>query len=211
VERTVKLRVRVDHSTYSALKEVEEEYREVLEDAINYGLSNRTTSFTRIKAGIYRTEREKHKDLPSHYIYTACEDANERLSSFEKLKKRGRAYTEKPSVRRVTVYLDDHLWRFSLDRISISTKRGRVSISPAFPKILWRIASEARFRLLKGNVVEFFIVFKKDVKPYEPKAFIPIDLNEDSVSVLIKSKPLLFVCFSRFWRWIWIHVFRFGL
>ena len=47
MERTVKLRVEVDHNTYSALKEVEEEYREVLEDAINYGLSNKTTSFTR--------------------------------------------------------------------------------------------------------------------------------------------------------------------
>jgi putative transposase len=199
VERTVKLRVRVDHSTYSALKEVEKEYREVLEDAINYGLANKTTSFTRIKAGVYRTEREKHKDLPSHYIYTACEDASERLDSFEKLKKRGRAYTEKPSVRRVTVHLDDHLWKFSLDKISISTKKGRVFISPAFPKVFWRyynkgwlIASEARFRLMKGNVVEFFIIFKRDEpKPYEPKAFIPVDLNEGSVSVLINSKPLL--------------------
>ena len=198
MERTVKLRVRVDYSTYSALKEVEEEYREVLEDAINYGLSNKTTSFTRIKAGIYRTERENHKDLPSHYVYTACEDASERLSSFEKLKKRGRAYTEKPSVRKVAVHLDDHLWRFSLDKISISTKGGRVSISPAFPKVFWRyynkgwlIASEARFRLLKGNVVEFYVVFKKDVKPYEPEAFIPIDLNEDSISILLNNKPLL--------------------
>jgi len=198
VERTVKLRVRVDHSTYSALKEVEEEYREVLEDAINYGLSNETTSFTRIKAGVYRTERENHKDLPSHYIYTACEDASERLSSFEKLKKRGKAYTEKPSVRRVAIHLDDHLWRFSLDKISISTKKGKVFISPTFPKIFWRyyntewrIASEARFRLMKGNVIEFYVVFKKDVKPYEPEAFIPIDLNEDSVSVLVYGKPTL--------------------
>jgi len=199
VERTVKLRVKVDYSTYSALKEVEKEYREVLEDAINYGLSNKTTSFTRIKAGIYKTEREKHKDLPSHYIYTACEDASERLDSFEKLKKRGRAYTEKPSVRRVTIHLDDHLWKFSLDTISISTKRSRVFISPTFPKIFWRyynkgwrIASEARFRLMKGNVVEFYVIFKRDEpKPYEPKAFIPVDLNENSVSVLINSKPLL--------------------
>jgi len=117
----VKLRVRVDHATYSALKEVEEEYREVLEDAINYGLSNETTSFTRIKAGVYKAEREKHNDLPSHYVYTACEDASERLDSFEKLKRRGRAYTDKPSVRKVTVHLDDHLWKFGLDRISIST------------------------------------------------------------------------------------------
>jgi len=91
MERTVKLRVKVNYSTYSALKEVEEEYREVLEDAINYGLSNNTTSFTRIKAGVYKTEREKHKDLPSHYIYTACEEASERLDSFEKVKKRGRS------------------------------------------------------------------------------------------------------------------------
>ncbi|AWR93720.1 IS200/IS605 family element transposase accessory protein TnpB [Acidianus brierleyi] len=195
----MKLRVKVDYTTYSALKEVEEEYREVLEDALNYGLLNKTTSFTRIKAGIYKTEREKHKDLPSHYIYTACEDASERLDSFEKLRKRGRTYTEKPSVRRVTVHLDDHLLKFNLDRISISTKKGRVFISPIFPKIFWEyynkgwlIASEARFKLLKGNVVEFFIVFKKDEpKPYEPKGFIPVDLNENSVSVLINSKPVL--------------------
>ncbi len=199
MERAVKLRVKVDYKTYQKLREVEEEYREVLEDAMNYGLSNKTTSFTRIKAGVYRTEREKHKDLPSHYIYTACEDASERLDSFEKLKKRGKAYTDKPSVRKVTVHLDDHLWRFSLDKISISTKKGRVSISPAFPKVFWRyyntgwrIASEARFRLLKGNVVEFYVVFKRDEpKPYEPKAFIPVDLNEDSISVLVDGKPTL--------------------
>jgi len=194
----VKLRVKVDYETYQKLKEVEEEYREVLEDAINYGLVNKTTSFTRIKAGVYKTEREKHKDLPSHYVYTACEDASERLDSFEKLKRRGKSYTEKPSVRRITIHLDDHLWKFNLDKISIAVKRSRVFISPTFPKIFWRyyntewrIASEARFRLMKGNVVEFFMVFKKDVKPYEPKGFIPVDLNEDSVSVLINNKPLL--------------------
>ena len=195
----MKLRVKVDYSTYSALKEVEKEYREVLEEAINYGLINKTTSFTRIKAGVYKTEREKHKDLPSHYIYTACEDASERLDSFEKLKRRGRSYTEKPSVRRVTIHLDDHLWKFSLDKISIAVKRSRILFSPIFPKIFWRyynkgwrIASEARFRLMKGNVVEFFIVFKRDEpKPYEPKSFIPVDLNENSVSVLINNKPVL--------------------
>jgi transposase len=157
------MRVKVDHNTYSALKEVEEEYREVLEGAINYGLSNKTTSFTRVKAGVYKAEREAQ--VTSHYVYTACEDASERLDSFEKLKKRGRAYIDKPSVRKVTVHLDDHLWRFNLDKISISTKRGRVFISPTFPKIFWeyynkgwRIASEAGFRLTKGNVVEFFFL-----------------------------------------------------
>jgi len=194
----VKLRVKVDYKTYQKLKEVEKEYREVLEEAINYGLVNKTTSFTKIKAGVYKTEREKHKDLPSHYIYTACEDASERLDSFEKLKKRGKSYTEKPSVRKVTVHLDDHLWKFNLDKISISTMQGRILISLTFPKIFWRyynkgwlIASEARFKLLKGNAVEFYVIFKKDVKPYEPKGFIPVDLNENLVSVLVDGKPML--------------------
>jgi transposase len=119
------------------LRKLRGEYRKVLEEAINYGLVNKTTSFTKIKAGVYKTEREKHKNLPSHYIYTACEDASERLDSFEKLKRRGKSYTDKPSVRKVTVHLDDHLWKFSLDTISISTKKGRVFIFPIFPKIFW--------------------------------------------------------------------------
>jgi hypothetical protein len=68
--------------------------------------------------GIYKTEREKYEDLLSHFIYTACEDASERLDSFEKVKRRGGAHTERPSVRRVTVHLDDHLWKFSLDNLN---------------------------------------------------------------------------------------------
>ena len=199
MERTVKLRAKVDYETYQKLKEVEEEYKEVLKDAIDYGLKNNTTSFTKIKSGIYKAEREEHKGLPSHYIYTACEDASERLDSFEKMRRRGRAYTNRPEVRRVTVHLDDHLWKFSLDKITIAVKGGKVVLEPIFHKLFWRyynsgwkIASEARFKLLKGNVVELYIVFKKDdPKPYTPQGFIPVDLNEDHVSVLVNNKPVL--------------------
>ena len=203
MERTVKIRDKVDYKTYTALKEVEKEYREILEDAVNYGLSNKKASFVRIKAGIYETERDRHKDLPSHYIYTTCEDASERLKSFKKAKKRGRAYTNKPLIKNVTVHLDDHLWKLSLDKIEISTKHGRVQLSPFFPKIFWKyyhrtneegwkIASEARFKLLKGNIVELYIVFKRDEpKPYDAKDLLPVDLNEDSVSILIDGEPLL--------------------
>ena len=46
------------------MKEVEKEYEEVLKETINYGHVNKTTSFPRIKAGIYKSEKEKHKGLP---------------------------------------------------------------------------------------------------------------------------------------------------
>ena len=45
---------------------------------------------------------------------------------------------------------------------------------------------------MRGKIVESYMVFKEDdPKPYEPKAFIPVDLNENSVSSLIKNKPVL--------------------
>nr|WP_291998728.1 transposase [Caldivirga sp.] len=197
--RTVKLRVRVNHEVYFALKEVEGEYRGILEDALEYGLRSGVNSFVMLKAGIYGAEREKHGGLPSHYIYTACEDASMRLKSFLKLRRLGRAYTDRPELRSVTVHLDDHLWRFGLDAIRVATKRGWVGLEPQYHKLFWMylnggwgLASEARFKLLEGNFVEFFIVFKKDEpKPYEPKGFIPVDLNENSVSVLLDEEPIL--------------------
>ena len=199
MERTVKLRVKVDHETYQKLKEVEEEYRKIVEDAIEYGLKNSTTSFTKIKAGIYRAERERHKGLPSHYIYAACEDASARLKSFRRAKREGRARTDRPEVRKVAIHLDDHLWEFSLDKVTIAVKGGRVAIDPAFHKLFWkyynggwRIASEARLRLLRGNIVELYIIFEKDEpKPYAPQGFVPVDLNENSVSLLVSGRPVV--------------------
>jgi putative transposase len=48
----------------------------------------------KLKAEVYRTEREKHKDLPSHYIYTACQDASMRLKSFLRLKRIGKKHIQ---------------------------------------------------------------------------------------------------------------------
>ncbi|MGC9136524.1 RNA-guided endonuclease InsQ/TnpB family protein [Caldivirga sp.] len=197
--RTVKLRVRVNHEVYFALEEVVKEYGGILEDALEYGLRSGVNSFVRLKAGIYGAERERHGGLPSHYIYTACEDVSMRLKSFLRLRRLGRAYTDRPELRSVTVHLDDHLWRFGLDAIQVATKRGWVGLEPQYHRLFWMylnggwgLASEARFKLLKGNVVEIYLVFKKgEPEPYEPKGFLPIDLNEDSVSTIVDGAPVL--------------------
>ncbi len=39
--------------TISVLEEVEGDYKEILEGAVNYGIERKTTSFTRVKAGVY--------------------------------------------------------------------------------------------------------------------------------------------------------------
>ncbi len=92
------------------------------------------------------------------------------------------------------------MWRFSLDSVGISIKRGGwVRISLILPRIFWKyynqgwaIASEARFKLLRGNIVELYIIFRRDEpKPYEPRGYVPVDLNENHVSVLVDGKPIL--------------------
>ncbi len=116
-----------------------------------------------------------------------------------KRRKQGKAYTDKPELKNVSVHLDDHLWKFSLSEVRISTKDGWVSLEPFFTKLFWKyynngwvLASESSFKLCKGNVVKLYLVFKKSLpKPYDAKEYIPVDLNENNVSLLLDGKPLL--------------------
>ncbi|MCE4608554.1 MAG: transposase [Caldisphaeraceae archaeon] len=57
--------------------------------------------------------RELYPKLPSHYVYTSCQDASTRAKSFIKLKKLSLAKKDYPEVRRIIIWLDDHLWKTS--------------------------------------------------------------------------------------------------
>jgi transposase len=78
--------------------------KEVLQEVTECGLKNKVKSL--LRANIYKQERNEHSSLPSHYIYTACEDASIRLKSFMKRKKQGKAYTDKPELKNVSVHLE---------------------------------------------------------------------------------------------------------
>jgi len=88
---------------FEVLKELEEMYRRIVAELVEFGFSRNVKTFTGLKKHMYRVLREKHPHLPSHYIHTACQDASTRIESFLELKRRGRAYTERPVVRRVSI------------------------------------------------------------------------------------------------------------
>ena len=101
----------------------------MLRELVEFAYVNGISSFTRLKAVKYRDMRRKHPDLPSHYVYTACQDASARVKSFLAMKRRGRAHTERPAVRRVSIWLDDHLWKLEgYTAVRVATKRGWVTI-----------------------------------------------------------------------------------
>jgi len=181
--------------------ELEGMYRNMVEQLVLYAVENQMTSFTRLKALKYRELRSQYPQLPSHYAYTACQDASTRAKSFLKLKKKGLAEREYPAVNRITIWLDDHLWRTkSLTSIEIATHRGWIVIELEPRKQYWRYinigwipASEARIKLdKKTRQLIVYLTFKRSVKVFKPRGFISVDVNENHVAVLIDDKVYLF-------------------
>ena len=202
VTRTVVVRSeRLSRRTFRAFVELEGMYRNIVEQLVLYAVNNNITKFTRLRAEKYREVRSLYPRLPSHYAYTACQDAAERAHSFLRLKRMGRARKPYPEVRSVNIWLDDRLWRAEgLTSISIATHRGRVNVSIELNKHYlryvnrgWRLASEAKVKLdHKERRLTLYLTFKKEVSEYRPKAYITVDVNENAEAVLIDGIVYLF-------------------
>jgi len=104
-------------------------------------------------------------------------------------------------VNRVSIWLDDHLWRMrSLTSIEIAIRRGWVAneLEPhkqcwRYVNSGWKLASEARVKLDKrGRRLITYLVFKKNVEVHESRSFISVDVNENHVAILVDDKVLFF-------------------
>ncbi|MEM1510849.1 MAG: transposase [Sulfolobales archaeon] len=207
MEKTIVTRTAVVKSeklprrVFRVLMELEGMYRSMVEHLVLYAVRSGTTSFTKLKALKYRELRNAYPHLPSHYVYTACQDASARGKSFLKLKKRGLTNGDVPEVKKVSIWLDDHLWRLEgLTRVGIATHRGWifVDIDPhkQFWKYInsgWRLASECRVKLNKRErELTLHLIFEKEVELYQPRGYITVDVNENNVAALVDGRVYLF-------------------
>ena len=88
VTRTVIVRsAKLPRRVFSIFVELEDMYRNMVEQLTIYAVRNNIRSFTRLKALKYREMRNLYQHLPSYYVYTACQDASTRAKSFLRLKK----------------------------------------------------------------------------------------------------------------------------
>ncbi|MEM0439180.1 MAG: transposase [Sulfolobales archaeon] len=201
VTRTVIVRSeRIPKKLFRVFVELEGMYRNVVEQLVIHSAREGITSFIKLKALKYRETRNLYPHLPSHYVHTACQDASTRVKSFIKLKKEGSTKKEYPSVRRISIWLDDHLWRLDdLTRIGISTHKGLIHVDliphKQFYRYInsgWRLASEARIKLdKKERRLIVYLIFRKDVKQYKPNGYVAVDVNENNVAALINRKAYL--------------------
>ncbi len=202
VARTVIVKsVKLSRKLFRVFVELEGMYRNMVEQLTMYAVRNGVRSFTRLKALKYREMRSLYPQLPSHYVYTACQDASTRAKSFLRLKKLGLAEREYPEVRRVSIWLDDHLWKPNeYTSIRIVTHRGWMNIEFMAHKQYWRyincgwrLASEARIKLDRRNrQLIIYLTFVKEVEEYEPKGYLSVDVNENNVTILVDGIAYLF-------------------
>jgi len=195
--RAIKVECIVSRGNLAVLREVHSMYKSMLEHALNYALENNVKSFTKLRAKLYRKLRSMFPELPSHYAYTVCQDASTRVKSFFKLKRKGLTYTDKPEVRRISLWLDDHLWKLNgYTEVKVATHKGWITLAIRPHKLywkymnnpMWRLSSEAKLRI-NGSEVGLFLTFRKEkYEPYEPKAVIPVDINEDNVTFKVGNE-----------------------
>ncbi len=191
VARTIKIECVVSKRNMVVVRELFSMYKSMLDYILNYALENNIKSFTKLKAKLYRKLRNAYPQLPSHYAYTVCQDATTRVKSFLKLKRKGLTYTEKPEIEKVTLWLDDHLWKLNgYSEVKIATHKGWITLGIRPHKLFWKymnnpmwnLSSEAKLKVFNDKVTLLLTFRKEKYKPYESKAIIPVDINEDNVT-----------------------------
>jgi len=126
--RTVAVECCANSYARRALGEVERAYREMLEDMIDCTVEHQASQST-LPRVFYSRFRERYPWLPVRVVKGAYRDSIRRVKSFRELKKRGRAYADKPEVRRVTItYSDTRDWKLKDGAVKLKTNSGWVNL-----------------------------------------------------------------------------------
>ena len=195
--------VELTEKKFEVFRDLEELYRQILIELVDYGFRNSVDSFTRLKRDKYRELRGRYPHLPSHYIHTACQDASTRIKSFNKLRKRGLAKSEKPEVSRVSIWLDDHLWRHvGYTTILIYTHRGWIPVELVPHKLYWRyinsgwaLKTQPKIKIdyrRKRLLIHFVFVKAVNVDENSAKRVVSVDVNENNVAVKVLDRVYIF-------------------
>ena len=198
VKRTVVVECYANKKTRKALREIEDAYKEMLKEMVEYALEHGASQSTLHKA-FYEKFRERFSWLPTRVIKGAYRDAVRRAKSFRELKIRGKAYTEKPEVRRVTItYSDSQDWRMEDGVIKLRAHEGWVQLHYKAHKQLyrhvyggWKLANELKLRIAGKKILAYLTFIKGFEVAYEPQNVVAVDVNENNVTVAVFNDGVL--------------------
>ena len=144
----------VDEGAISEIYRLFDEYREIVNELIDFATSNNITSFMRLCYAKYRELRQRYPTLPSQYIVTACRHAASIYKSFIERKKLGICKREKPAFKGRTLWLNKQLFKLDVESWKVSI---------AIREIRWFTLKWITLKLLHGKYHNKF----KGMKPGE--------------------------------------------
>ena len=131
--------------------------------------------------------------MPTRLIKGAYRDAARRAKSFRAAKKRGKAYTEAPEVRRVALtFSDAQDWRLEGGALKLRIGGGWVELRCSNHKQLhrylysgWRLTEELKLKR-RGKHWVAYLTFKRDfdLDP-DPRNVVAVDVNENNVTAAV--------------------------
>jgi IS605 OrfB family transposase len=190
--RTVVLECYANRFVRKALREIENAYREMLVEMVEYAVKYKASQET-LHNVFYEKFRERYPWLPTRVIKGAYRDAARRAKSFRERKKKGKVYKDKPEVKRVTItYSDTQDWKLEDGFVKIRACSSWVELHYRNHKQLhryfcsgWRLASELRFKILGKKVIAYLTFTRGFDVNYDPKNVIAVDVNENNVTVAV--------------------------
>jgi len=194
IKRTVTLECYTNRLGWKTLYEIESAYKKMLTEMITFALKNDATQKI-LHRTFYKQYRKEFPWLATRVIKGSYRDALKRVKSFEELKMKGIAKTDKPTVRRVTIiFSDSQDWKLENGAIWIKSdavKDEWLELKYRDTKLLrrylyydWSLAEELKIKLVDGRIF-CFITFKKEVEVKESKNVLAVDVNENNVTAVL--------------------------
>ncbi len=199
LRRTVVLECYANKVAREALRDIIEPLKTMVGEMVEYALKHNASQNT-LHRVFYERYRREYPWIPSRVIKGAYRDAVRRAKSFRERLKKGKAYTSKPKVRRVTiVYSDNQDWSIESGCLKIKTHRGWVELRYANNRQLlrhlyggWIPASELKLKTDGGRRVLAYITFVKVYAIlYDKKNVIAVDVNENNITIAIFKNGVL--------------------
>jgi len=190
--RTVAVNCFGSGSTRRILRSAEDAYRRMVEEMAEYAVRHNASQATLHKA-FYAKFRQEYPWLPTRLIKGAYRDATRRAKSFRDTKKRGKAYTEMPEVRHVTLtFSDAQDWRLEGGALKLRIGGRWTELRYSGHKQLhrylyggWRLAGELKLKR-RGKHWVAYLTFKRDfdVDP-DPRNVVAVDVNENNITAAV--------------------------
>jgi putative transposase len=199
LRRTVVLECYANRVAREALRDIVEPLKTMIGEMVEYALEHSASQKT-LHRVFYERYRRQYPWIPTRVIKGAYRDAVRRAKSFRERLKKGKAYTRKPRVRRVTiVYSDNQDWKIENGGLKIRTRRGWVELKYGNNKQLhrymyggWIPASELKLKTGGGRRVLAYITFVKVYTVfYDKRNVIAVDGNENNITIAIFKNGVL--------------------